>query len=261
MKYWFCDIDENGNELELFGDDYLKLLKTCMKYSKTFSFKIFGDTTKQVSIPEWIYQYVVPDNVIIANVYKHTGISRKLKIVHVELSPDICQWILNVTNNIWGWLNYEENAPEDPTFYRGDSSVFFSSSIHDGECTLHPRDDEDISNIISNNGWYALPSDEHRKYPNLKHPPVFAIKDTKIFQGCALKNKLDFDELTIGLSLDFVKAMDPNGDFHIIESDEFGDVRISMHYTADGYPVIINYDKTHKITDVSFGKKTGKDRK
>ena len=38
-------------------------------------------------------------------------------------------------------------------YLSSDGSVFFSSVIHEGECTLHVRDDEDVSEIINNPLW------------------------------------------------------------------------------------------------------------
>ena len=47
---------------------------------------------------------------------------------------------------------------EDLTFYRADGSIFFESTTHEGYCDLFPRDDEDVSELVSKEGWEKNPS-------------------------------------------------------------------------------------------------------
>ena len=56
----------------------------------------------------------------------------------LEISDSLFKWIYG-----WGYTN-----PEDPTFYRDDDSVFFLSVIHDGECYLMPRVNEDVTAVV-----------------------------------------------------------------------------------------------------------------
>jgi hypothetical protein len=52
---------------------------------------------------------------------------------------------------MFAWTGYI--MPEDPTFYRPDGSIFFKSTTHEGELTLMPRGDEDVSNVLSSGRW------------------------------------------------------------------------------------------------------------
>ena len=72
---------------------------------------------------------------------------------YYRVCDKLCDILLKTTNHIFSWLNgwgYEN--PEDPTFYREDGSLFFTSTIHEGECTLFVRD-EDVSEILANKLW------------------------------------------------------------------------------------------------------------
>lgn len=64
------------------------------------------------------------------------------------------QLFLTVTNNLFDWIQYYGNDnPENPRFYRENGSVFFWSEIHEGDCCLYNRANEDVSSIVSKRGW------------------------------------------------------------------------------------------------------------
>ena len=44
--------------------------------------------------------------------------------------------------------------PEDLCFYRSDGTVLFASTVHEGECYLFPREDEDFDEILSMIIWH-----------------------------------------------------------------------------------------------------------
>ena len=71
-----------------------------------------------------------------------------------RVCDELCELLLEITDNIFSWLvGWGYSNPEDPTFYRTDGSMFFTSSIHEGEIVLLPRDDEDVDDIIAQEGW------------------------------------------------------------------------------------------------------------
>ena len=49
-------------------------------------------------------------------------------------------------------------CPEDLSFYRPDKSVFMDSIAHEGECSIYPRENEDVGKLLSFDRW--LPCDD-----------------------------------------------------------------------------------------------------
>lgn len=62
--------------------------------------------------------------------------------------------------------------------------------------------------------------------------------------------KSDFDILKIGMSLEEVKKIDPNGDYSFIYTGR-NDLKTSLHYTKDGYILSIEYDENNTIVNIS----------
>lgn len=154
-KYMFYDTDFYGKEeYDIKGSDYVRLLSTCIKYSKSFSCFIF-DT--EIVLPEFLEKYKMPLNKTVIDVYRRyfSNFEDPLdRIFYLSLSPEVCSWIYSVTDRIFAWAFHEKpSCPDDPTFYREDGSIFFTSEIHEGYCTIFPRDNEDVNDIISVGIW------------------------------------------------------------------------------------------------------------
>lgn len=162
-RYVFFDTDITGRaEYDLTGEEHRKFLLTCFKYSATVSFWVSYD----VFLPERMREMRLPINDDMRSLYAYHSkdISETTQIWHLPLNVDVCEYLLGASNSIWEWLSTDEyKAPEDIVFYRADSSVFFTSVIHDGECLLTVNDDEDVSEIIKNHLW--LPEAEWWKKP------------------------------------------------------------------------------------------------
>ena len=62
--------------------------------------------------------------------------------------------------------------------------------------------------------------------------------------------KSDFDKLAKGLSLDKVRAIDPNGEYLFLYTGRNDTPKVSSHYTKDGYLIIIEYDDSNIITSM-----------
>ena len=62
-------------------------------------------------------------------------------------------FLLSETNSIF---DFEWPNPEDITFYRRDGSVLFDSVAHEGECSIFPELQEDISEILEYGHWIRM---------------------------------------------------------------------------------------------------------
>lgn len=162
--YTYCDTNIFGDcndECDISGEKYTELLKICFKYSSTFSFIIFGENKYKVlnGIPEALSPYEIEIEDYVVDNYR--GYSRKIT-KHYKVCPEIFDIVLGMNDSIFKWINnYCYSKPEDIAFFREDGSVFLSSSIHNGECSLFPRKDEDISSLLELDNWYFI-DDENR---------------------------------------------------------------------------------------------------
>ncbi|MBE6794693.1 MAG: hypothetical protein E7532_07100 [Ruminococcaceae bacterium] len=165
MKYIFYDTDESGwAEYDIVGEDYIELMKICIKYSKSVSFRRFRYS---ISIPKHLEKYRLPLTENIAKSYRYYGELSdlaKAELYYLELSEDVCKWILSTTNSIWGWNHFsKDHLVEDPIFFREDGSVFADSIIHNGEFSIYPRDGEDVSSVVTKDHWHCFNDREHYK--------------------------------------------------------------------------------------------------
>lgn len=153
-KYKFYDTDILGEkEYDICGRDYKELIHICCKYSSTMSLII---TNQNSDLLGKIKEYQITKNNNITFSFNHYD-KNSTTIQYYQVCPQLCKILLNQTNSIFDWINgWGFSNPEDPTFYRQDGSVFFTSTIHDGECTLFVRDDENVENILSNTLWKEI---------------------------------------------------------------------------------------------------------
>ncbi|MBR6801021.1 MAG: hypothetical protein IKM61_04650 [Eubacteriaceae bacterium] len=156
MKYVFTDTDESGfEEYDIEKDEYLSLLKICFRYSSTVSFRIWNE---EVTALQSLAKFRIPPTEKCVEAYSHYYKSldhMALKeIRHYILSDEVKNYVLSVTDSIFGWINgWGYHNPEDICFYRHDGSIFFSSVIHDGICCLDVGEDEDADEILKNKLW------------------------------------------------------------------------------------------------------------
>lgn len=64
------------------------------------------------------------------------------------------------------------------------------------------------------------------------------------------KSKSSFDNLSIGKSLDDVMELDPDGIYLFLYTGRNDSPRHSIHYTVDGYLIVIEYDEENFITNI-----------
>ncbi|MBR5273210.1 MAG: hypothetical protein IKU25_07465 [Clostridia bacterium] len=166
--YIFFDRNPLENECgsrDICGEDYIKLIDKCFEYCSMFAFRVYGEE----KFPEELEQYRVydvSDEFLEAyNFYGHSHGTLYIDSAKQALNQNILRYykvcpqtrdlFMLVTDSIFKWIcAFGYNYPEDPAFFRADGSLFFDSTIHEGECSLMPKEEENVSDIIMNGKWY-----------------------------------------------------------------------------------------------------------
>lgn len=154
FTYYDSDIFTGEGDFDISGSNYEELLNLCFKYSDVMSFLIYDFNTSylqdlekfKIKRPQSITNSFEKQRTIEDSMppyYQYYKVCDGLKMLMRIISDSIFQFV-----HTWGYTN-----PEDPTFYRADGSVFFYSIVHEGECSFLPRDNEDISKILSMGHW------------------------------------------------------------------------------------------------------------
>jgi hypothetical protein len=157
--YEYYDTDIDGNEeYDIADEQYKNLISICGNYCTTLSLVI---TNHNSNLLNEISKYEIPKSEKITFQYTHYK-NTDIVVKYYRVCEKLIDCILSNTNSIFCWINgWGYSNPEDPTFYREDGSVFFSSTIHDGICRLIvDESQEDVSNVISNHHWINLNSCE-----------------------------------------------------------------------------------------------------
>lgn len=161
-EYKFYDTDPMGlgwEEYDIVGDDYVDLIKTCCQYSKTLLLRISGEKINGISELER-FRIFKSDNITFMpdHYYRITKCDKNPdEFRYFNICPELCDLLIHISNSIFHWIDgWGYCNPEDPTFYRGDGSVFFTSVIHDGVCTLTPREDECVDHIVEKEHWIKI---------------------------------------------------------------------------------------------------------
>lgn len=147
--------DDEWTEDDLTGKDYQLFLDICFRYCSTVSFILsqgwhapFGDAI----IPAELEKYRIPATRKVEAVYCMASEAH-----HFRLCKESQEIIRNMSSSIFSWTcDQTHRNPEDLAFFREDESVFFESVIHEGECYLRVRDDEDVSALVSDPRWIDL---------------------------------------------------------------------------------------------------------
>ena len=173
MKYFFKDHDAEKADLyyegllddpnydkdehfDIIGEDYRRLIRTCCRYSAYFSVIVWND---EISGAKELEKFRIPAPPTIT--YEQMrgyfdGVYSLDAVRYYKVTDELCELLLSMADAILEWLNgWGFQNPENPVFYREDGSVFFASVIHDGECMLDPREDEEdaVSAIVQCDGW------------------------------------------------------------------------------------------------------------
>ncbi len=165
MTYKFYDADPTGKEeYDISGEEYQKLLDVCFQYCVTMTF-IAHITTPGVELfPSDLAESRLPAPLSSRCLYGHYGLNVKessqrkdYEIRCYRLSGTVQKYLRTHVNGVFEWINgWGYSNPEDPAFLREDGSVFFCSTIHEGECTLLPNKNESISDVLKRGKWIAI---------------------------------------------------------------------------------------------------------
>ena len=151
-KYIFYDTDESGNEdYDICGAHYKQLIHLCCQYCTVFS-TVVTQPFSEIYGALKQFEIVKPSNIeIITGQYGPNGVTRFFYIC-----PELEEVLLKI-QGIFDWMDgWGKHNPMDPTFYREDGSVLFTSTIHDGYCLICPNENENVEKIITNDHWKEI---------------------------------------------------------------------------------------------------------
>lgn len=160
-SYVFYDEYDN-EEFDIAGEDYVNLLKTCFKYCSSFSFVIRGHNREVIkeNLSHEFENFRIPVDENVIKAYLHYySLSRPSRVDDevfcYKTCPETFKHIMDVTDSIFKWIDaWGYINPEDLAFFREDGSIFFNSTVHEGECYLYPRPEEDVRDILSIEKWF-----------------------------------------------------------------------------------------------------------
>lgn len=157
-KYYYED--NADGEYDISNEDFENLIRTCCKYSAILSLNYYNFDGKKALFKKKLEKFKSLNGfplVSFVECHNHGGTR-----VYYDVCPELCEILLDSANSIFdewvsGWKMY---GPDDPTFYREDGTVFMNTVTHDYEITLRPRENEDVSEIISKKGWHTHSTDK-----------------------------------------------------------------------------------------------------
>ena len=157
--YKFYDADDRGTQVyDIRGARYQQLLEVCFQNCTSVSMCVHMDALVDLLSIE---PYCLPITPQVKAQYAHGNrfISEDstYRIVHYVLAPEVKRFLRTRADGIFQWAyGWGKENPEDLAFFRPDGTVFFFLSVHTGECTLSPCEEEDVSLILSDPRWVAM---------------------------------------------------------------------------------------------------------
>ena len=157
-RYEFYNANIAGTGLYDFrGTRYRRLLQACFHYSASVAMCLPVDANIDMLPIASFRRKVTPQ---IRTQYAHIGNfteedtdqTNTYQLVRYLLVPEVKRFIMNRTDGIFKW-NWENENPEDLTFFRPDGTVFFTVHTREGICALNPEEDEDVSQILRDPRW------------------------------------------------------------------------------------------------------------
>lgn len=154
-EYLLLDHDDSGDEKLLPENGFVHLLDTCFRYSEIF---VTWYSQKTYNCFPQLTPFLLREK---ATERKLSEKERKSYPYLYKCTYRCCeeskQAILSISRNMWSFIcawGYEN--PENLEFYRADESCFFSAIVHEGEATLYPRENEDVSEILEELDWMEV---------------------------------------------------------------------------------------------------------
>ena len=216
MKYYrFYDTDIYGkNSYDIKGDEYKNLLEKCFKYSTALILKFKG---KNISLYEELDKHKI----------KSLNLGDTEEIAHYRTCPELLDLMLKSSDSIFEWINgWDNKNPEDPLFLRADGTIFFYSSIHNGELTLLPRQNEDVGSITKNPLWKVVDN-------------IFEEKDENFYGIVHYKEELGKYDI---LDTDYLKE----------KSNRYISDMVLSGKIISGILFDVRIDKTNEICEIQY---------
>ena len=114
---------------DICGKQYEDLIKLCCKYSSVFSIIVQVPAMNVVKELEK-FRIERPENIEFNHNHYVTKENTEPGGRFYKVCPELCEFLINKADSIYEWINgWDFENPEDPTFYRKDGSVFFTSVI------------------------------------------------------------------------------------------------------------------------------------
>lgn len=160
--YYLRDFFTNSGCYPLTGAHYEQLLQCCFRYSSYVSFLRLDSTHPFASkLSKW----EIHTNNTMLNAILDTA----TRCVY-HACEELHQAMLEIGDDFFSFYTSGEHAyPEDPMFIRDDGSVFFDSTIHEGECSLYPRAGECIDTVLSWGHWLYIDDNGNPRVPAKAH--------------------------------------------------------------------------------------------
>ena len=188
MKEYRIGIEHSYDIDDFYFSD---LMSCCFKYSKYLSYDYFWwDGLKKTDNPpvEKILKYEICDfeKTLTDEARKNweevglihnsqIWLNPNMKRKYFAINEDTKNFVLSYGSLFAYWENdhrsgYNFEPAQNLMFYRGDQSLFFFSETHERDCSIHPNEDEDVSEII---GRYGLKewSEYSKTDDNVAHVP------------------------------------------------------------------------------------------
>lgn len=164
-KYIFYDTDDSGNaDYDICGADYARLIRCLCRYCDVLSVAV---TSPDLAWYRALQKLEIPRPDGLEPVITQNGTLKFFRVC-----PELVSLLLTISDSIFSWIDaWGYHNPTDPTFYRMDGSMFFTSTIHEGYCLICPKAEEDVGDILSDPCWQKidLPPDiwwpMHTGYP------------------------------------------------------------------------------------------------
>jgi|GEM_PF-434905 len=149
---------------DITGDAFRSLLEHCGRYCTVMSlrFPLDGEISEKYTVLN-DYEIPIPRSVVATDCHPQGVVQTRNEndepldyLRFFRVCPEVLESMLSLDDHAFGWMNPRLRVrsacrPSAPAFYRGDGSVFFS--IPQYGCILTPRQNEDVSDIISSQGW------------------------------------------------------------------------------------------------------------
>ena len=156
MNYYFYDTDLMGqDDYDIRGESYRELIDVCCRFSTSFSLALW-DKNSPVALA--LKEYEIKERETLHPYYRFWSKQKNgwsaYVVCYYRVCEETCQILKDITESVFDWCQRKEvPGGEDPSFYREDGSIFFSSEIHDGFLHLAPLESESPFDRISPEHW------------------------------------------------------------------------------------------------------------